>query len=154
MYIEGKLILVWLKSNLRTWDPSDRIRLAYLRQTSMLNPSFVAGGTIGLRSYCTSSWECSQRRAWKVSWVRRLSYFMILLFLHPDPWFVTSLLAFSIYFFFVLLFLEAFLLWIFSPDSCYLPSKIFCNQINIESKLNKEITKTSLYFIQYIQRIR
>lgn len=115
----------------------------------------LCGSSICLRSYCTTRWECSLRRACRVSWDRRrLSYFMILLFLRPDPWFVTSLLASYTYVFFVLLLLETFLLWIFSPDSCYLPSKIFCNQINIECKLNEEITKISLYFIQYRQRIR
>lgn len=111
--------------------------------------SFIGRKTIVLRSFRTMSSECSLRQAWKIILdMRRLFYLMILLFLHPDPivcdLFTSLLYIFSLFFSFWWNFFSEF-----TDQSCYLASKIFSNQISIERKSSKGITKWMYLFILF-----
>lgn len=127
-----KLTLVCLKSN---WSP-----LRY-DQTCLSVPDINAASIPSLGGTLLFSWaivqltsELPETRLQSVLGCEKASLAHDMLFLHLVPIvgdFFTSLLYICC-FFFVLFFLVTFLLWIYSPESCYSPSKTFSNQMRIE----------------------
>lgn len=147
-HICGKLILVWLKSNLRPFS---------YNQTCLSVPDISAEPILTwVEHYCSQELLYNWLRMLSETSPKNVLGCKIVILSHvialPASWpmvcdFFTSLLCIY-YFFLCFTFFGDISLWISSPESSYSPSKIFSNQVNIEGKLRKDITKWR-YFILF-----